>query len=470
MRKTLFRQLIIYMMLFFVILCAACYAIVEFYFDDYYYAQQKEVLRNRTNELIVQYNENGIEVLEAQIDYYFSEYGISLYYYDIQNEILYGTSYQGRGRQSVHAALTDENIGKFFVSTSEMGRGIGKSENTNWLSYLAEVADGNLLLGRISYESMNFVVMLFQQFVLYLGGAVAVAFVLFAFFFSRSMSKPLQKLNDIAFEMGKLNFSMRYTGKRSDEIGQLGNTLNELTTKLENTIAQLKGELSKEKTLEKMRTQFTAQLSHELQTPLSVIKGYAEALIDNVYVGQEAANAYDILYTEAEKISRMVDDLLDLSQMEAGAYVVRKKNFDIKVLFNKICNRYSALPNEKQFSINIHDDYPKEALYYGDPLRLEQVMRIILTNAIKHVSSNGNINTMLTKKENETQISIENDGEHIAKSDLPHIFDSYYQGKTEERGSGLGLAIAHHIINLHQGKIHVKNTKGGVLFVIILLR
>jgi signal transduction histidine kinase len=154
--------------------------------------------------------------------------------------------------------------------------------------------------------------------------------------------------------------------------------------------------------------------------------------------------------------------------MEAGAYVVRKKKFDIKTLIKKTCDRYNALPNEKQFSINFEDSYPSDAPYFGDPLRLEQVTRIILINAIKHVSSGGNINLSLSKTENKTLISIENEGEHITKSDLPHIFDSYYQGKTEEKGSGLGLAIAHHIVLLHEGEIRVSNTKGGVMFIIVL--
>lgn len=469
MRKTLFRQLIIYMMLFFIALCAVSYIVVEFYFDDYYYEQQRSALQSRTDELAAQYNDSGLEAFETQIDYYYSEYGISLYFYDVRNDQLYSTSYQGMGRQSVHSVMINENVGKFFVSSSSEGRGAGNLKSTNWLSYLTETQDNNLLLGRISYESMNFVVALVQKFILYLGAAIAAAFALFAFFFSRSMSKPLRELNDIALKMGELDFAMRYTGKRSDEIGQLGETLNKLTTKLQNTIAQLKGELSKEKTLEKMRTQFTAQLSHELQTPLAVIKGYAEALVDKVYVGKEAENAYDILYAEAENISRMVDDLLDLSQMEAGAYVVRKKKFDIKTLIKKTYDRYNALPNERQFSISFEDSYPSEALYFGDPLRLEQVIRIILINAIKHVSTGGNINIMLSKTENISHISIENDGEHIAKSDLPHIFDSYYQGKAEEKGSGLGLAIAHHIIRLHDGEISVSNTSLGVKFVIDLL-
>lgn len=466
MRKTLFRQLITYMMIFFFILCAVCYAVIEFYFDDYYYAQQKEVLLSRTSELAIEYNEKDIRSLEAAIETYYSEYGISVNFLDVRSNQLYGIAMYGMGKHNLAAIMKYENVGKFFVSTS--GGGMGMGQDISWLSYLTQTQDGNLLLGRISYESMNAVVHIVQQFLLYFGIAIAVALVIFAFLFARSISRPLRKLNAIAFEMGKLNFSMRYEGKRMDEIGQLGNTLNGLTGKLENTIAQLTGELSKEKTLEKMRTQFTAQVSHELQTPLSVIKGYAEALADNVYTGQEATGVYYILLGEAQKISNMVDDLLDLSQMEAGAYVVRKQKFSLYKLLHKIYEHYRKLPSNKQYELHFHTHYPKDGICFGDPLRIEQAIRNILTNAIKHVASGGSINITLFKTDHQTHIEIENDGERIPTRELQHIFDSYYQGNTEKKGTGLGLAITRHIVKLHDGKITARNTENGVVFEVIL--
>jgi signal transduction histidine kinase len=313
---------------------------------------------------------------------------------------------------------------------------------------------------------MDAVVVLVQKFFLYFGIANAAVFVLFAFFFSRSMSRPLRELNAIAAEMGKLNFSLQYNGNRRDEIGQLGGTLNALMKRLENTISQLKGELSKEKTLEKMRTQFTAQVSHELQTPLSVIKGYAEALADNLYAGEEAEDAYRILVNEAEKLSSMVDDLLNLSQIEAGAYVLNKQKFSLQAMFNKLDGRYRVFADEKR--IHLHINVPDDASCFGDEQRLEQAVNNILTNAMKHTPDDGNIFITLTQNEENIVITVENDGDPISKEDLPHIFESYYRGKSSARGTGLGLAITKHIITLHGGSITAANTKRGVLFEIIL--
>lgn len=451
-------------MVFLIILCAACYAVIEFFFDDYYYAQQKQVLLDRIQHLTVHYDEQGIDALQDDIDMYYSEYGISVNFLDVDSNRLYGAAMRGMGMHGLSAVMQPDNVGKFFVSDSGMGMG----QDTSWLSYLTQTQDANLILGRVSFESMNSVVHIVQQFLLYFGIAITLSFLIFAFLFARSISRPLRKLNNIAFEMGKLNFSMQYEGRRIDEIGQLGNTLNSLTRNLENTITQLKGELSKEKTLEKMRTDFTAQVSHELQTPLSVIKGYAEALVDNVYAADETSEVYSILLTEAEKISHMVDDLLDLSQMEAGVYVVRKKEFSLYNLIQKVYDHYHALPNDNRFTLSLNTDYPKDAMWFGDPLRIEQAIRNILTNAIKHVTDGGNIKIWLVQANNKTKLSVENDGAHIPGSELNRIFDSYYQGKTHTKGAGLGLAITRHIVKLHDGEIIARNTDSGVIFDIIL--
>jgi len=462
MKKTLFRQMITYMILFCIAICVIGYVVIEFLFNNYYYAKQQQMLLLRTTEAAAQIDA-GADV-DAIIDAFYSEYGVSLHY-SSESQGKHSGMHGMMGRQGAYSGMTQENIGEFFVTSSGqgMGQGMGQSQ---WLSYLAQTQDGGLLMGRVSYGSMDGVVALVQEFFLYFGIANVAAFVLFAFFFSRSMSRPLRELNAIAAEMGQLNFSLHYDGRRRDEIGQLGSTLNLLMKRLENTITQLKGELSKEKTLEKMRTRFTAQVSHELQTPLSVIKGYAEALTDNLYEGEEASEVYLILVDEAEKISNMVDDLLNLSQIEAGTYVLNKQKFSLSTMLSKLYTRYRALTGGKR--IHMHMDLPENLQYFGDEMRLEQAVSNVLTNAIKHTPDNGDILITLSKDKENILISIENDGEPISEEDLPHIFESYYRGKTAVRGTGLGLAITHHIISLHGGTITAANTKRGVLFEMIL--
>ncbi len=261
---------------------------------------------------------------------------------------------------------------------------------------------------------------------------------------------------------------MKYEGNRTDEIGRLGNTLNLLTSKLENTIVQLKGELEKERSLEKMRTLFTARVSHELQTPLSVIRGYAEALSDGIYKIDETAEIYSVLLSETEKISNMVDDLLDLSQIESGVYVLRKTNFSLPMLVDKIVERHKIAFGEGDFGISYTTDYPQGVLYFGDPLRIEQVIRNILNNAVKHVRPGGEIQIALKYENTDSILEISNEGDPIPEKDLPHIFDSFYQGANKKSGAGLGLSIAKHIVELHNGSIAAVNGKNRVTVKIIL--
>ena len=268
--------------------------------------------------------------------------------------------------------------------------------------------------------------------------------------------------------MAGLDFSLRYAGNRKDEIGKLGQTLNLLTASLENTISQLKNELDKEKTLEKMRTGFTAQVSHELQTPLSVIRGYAEALADRIYNGNETDEVYETMLRETNKISRLVDDLLDLSQMESGAYVIRKRNFSLTDLMNKLFQTHLRLPSVKPFDFEFVNKCSSESMFFGDPLRLEQALRNIISNALKYVLEDGKIIFTLSENQNMCEIKIFNTGIPIPEEDLNEIFSSYYQGKNHKEGTGLGLAITRQIIELHVGNIHSVNRNNGVEIIIEL--
>lgn len=462
MKKTLFRQLLFYMILFGILLSAASWLVIEFLFDDYYYSQQKRLLATHSNELADEYNKSGVSGIQALIEEYSLDHSMSVHFFDSSTGIIYGTETQGPGKQGMLSTIKTAKRGEIFISTT------GQMNNPKeWLSYVIETDDKNIIMTRISYTSMDSVVGLVQGFFLYFGMALGVIFIIFAYLFSKSMSRPLKELNEIAVKMGQLDFSHKYEGNRRDEIGMLGKTLNEITDRLENTISQLKGELSKERTLDKMRTQFTAQVSHELQTPLSVIKGYAEALADKIYSNEEIPGVYDILLTETDKISKMVNDLLDLSQMESGAYIVRKENFAIVPMVEKLFNRHKRFPYSKNFIMDIETRCSGSMMYNGDEVRLEQAVRNILANAIKHVSQNGRIKVSVDCN-GSVRINIFNSGDSIPEDDLPNIFNSYYQGSNNQGGTGLGLAISRHIVNLHGGSVFVNNTDEGVVFTITL--
>lgn len=287
-----------------------------------------------------------------------------------------------------------------------------------------------------------------------------------AYFISKNITQPLVKLNNIAREMEKLNFSNQYQENREDEIGQLGKTLNSMSQTLQATIQQLKDELEKEKTLDVLRKQFVAQVSHEMQTPLAIIQGYTEALEDGIVKSEkEIKYHYEVIHDEINKMVKILRDLLDLSQLEAGTFKIKKERFDMTALLQKVSEKYYEITKQKDIKLILDQD-TSETIINGDTFRLEQVLNNFIKNALEHTSSKGIINIKSQKTNSHIKITIENTGASIQEEDLPYIWESFYKSKekSQNKGTGLGLAISKQILNLHDAQYGVENVEDGVIF------
>ncbi len=198
MKKTLFRQLLTYMLLFLALIGLLSYVVLEFYFDDYYYSRQEKALIEKTQYLADIYeNSDFPDFLETMEDYML-EQGMSVLFLDVSNSRIYGSSTQGYGRMGLGTVFQREPGGEVFISSSTGHVGSA----SEWLSYLTKTNDGNLILGRISNASIDSVVSSVMDFALIFGLILAFLFIVFSYFFSRSMSRPLKILNAIAEKMG----------------------------------------------------------------------------------------------------------------------------------------------------------------------------------------------------------------------------------------------------------------------------
>lgn len=234
MNRTLFGRMTAGLLIFGAAACIAGFVAAEFLFSGYYYDQQREVLLSRTAEAAAQIDAGGDA--SVVIDSFDSEYGVSLHYAHEKKGIYSGQNTHGMmGRQSVYSEMTQERVGTFFET------GSGKGGERRWLSYLTQTGDGALLLGRVSYAAMDAVIDTAKAFFLAAGIAAAAAFAAFAFFFARSVSRPLRRLSELAAKMTRMDFSARYDGRREDEIGRLGAALNQLMTRLESADGQFRG-------------------------------------------------------------------------------------------------------------------------------------------------------------------------------------------------------------------------------------
>lgn len=303
-----------------------------------------------------------------------------------------------------------------------------------------------------------------QQFSLYILIAAFFVAVLLSTLLSRTITRPLIKLNQVAAEMSQLNFEARWDEDSSDEIGQLGKTINYLTDKLKITFNELKQELMKEKDLEKMRKQFVARVSHELQTPIAIVGGYAEALQDKVFKDSEEEKEYfEIIHHEMNKMSNMVRDLLDLSQLESGSFNVKMEGFEILGLIENVISKFKLLHRDQNLHFNFNAK-KEEYFVIGDEYRIEQVVSNLIQNAVNHCKTNGNIAVSVNQIEDKVEIQVFNEGNQIDEKDLPYIWESFYKAKDQKSGTGLGLAIVKNVLQIHKSEYGVYNQPEGVVF------
>lgn len=212
----------------------------------------------------------------------------------------------------------------------------------------------------------------------------------FAFLFTRMISHPLVKLNEMAKRLARLDFSARTDMKRrKDEIGELAATFDYLATELNGMMGELQAandqlhrDIEKEKRLELLRKRFVANVSHELKTPVSLIQGYAEALRDNVGRGAKRHKYASVIVNEAERMSRLVKDLLDLSQLESGHFDLWWSDVPLRSTLAYVMQSVEQLAPGRELRLNwLPED---EVMVRSDPQRLEQIVTNVLTNAIRH--------------------------------------------------------------------------------------
>jgi two-component system, OmpR family, phosphate regulon sensor histidine kinase PhoR len=215
--------------------------------------------------------------------------------------------------------------------------------------------------------------------------------------------------------------------------------------------------------LETMRRDFVANVSHELKTPLTSIKGYVETLLDGALEDKEHSRQFLTIVSEhAERLGQLINDLLDLSTIESQEVALNVSTFDLKGLVQKVLFNFKTQIGRQ--GLEIVDDLSKDLMITADRARMEQVLTNLIDNAIKFNKSGGFIKFSGRKSENKIEIVVEDSGIGIPANDVPRIFERFYRvDKARSRelgGTGLGLSIVKHIIELHHGTVGVESTEG----------
>lgn len=370
---------------------------------------------------------------------------------------------RGRGRAGTGVALTDAD-GRVVYSAS--GELLGQRLSAAALAQGISVAlpDGQQVGTLLSLEPAS--AALDEQGQAFLdrvgqsllwAGLLAVAVaLLLGLLISRQLTAPLRRLTDAAGAVAAGDLTPRVQPTGGDEIGELGRAFNVMASSLQ------QGEM--------LRRNLMADVAHELRTPLTVIQGNLQAMLDGVYpldVGQIAS-----LHDETRLLTRLVEDLRELALAEAGQLRLERGLVDCGALARSAAANFAPAAEAAGITL-VAQVAPMLPAVDGDPDRLSQVLRNLLSNALRHTPAGGRITVRVERADRPATLlcRVDDTGTGIAAEDLPHVFDRFYRGEQGHRGSGagLGLAIARQFVLAHGGDIDVQSTVGqGTQFTVRL--
>jgi len=295
--------------------------------------------------------------------------------------------------------------------------------------------------------------------------AVIIALVV-AYFVSRSITLPIRQMKETARQIAKGDFSKRVRIKSKGELGELAESLNTMADELQQKMENLKR-------LDRVRTDFVANVSHELKTPLTLIKGYVETLQSEAIDDRKKSGKFiSIIKKHSDRLGYMIDDLLSLSELELSRDCVNRTEFDLKEVVDEISLGFGRALTEKKQTLTVNtqgDDFSIQA----DRNKIEQVFANLIDNAVKYTKESGLIEILLCDQGRTIDVTVQDNGIGIPKEHRDRVFERFYRvdkaRSKELGGTGLGLSIVKHIVLAHKGEIVIESepnrgTKVSVTF------
>ena len=341
--------------------------------------------------------------------------------------------------------------------------------------YLFGFTDNDYLIAmRVSIEGIRASADISSRFMIYIGMIGIILGSLIIFIFASSFTKPIKNMASVANRMANLDFDAKVEVTQDDELGELGNSMNQLSEKLESTIADLKSanlelkkDIEKKEKIDDMRTEFLSHVSHELKTPIALIQGYAEGLKENITDDEESKDFYcEVIADEAKKMNAMVKKLLTLNQIEFGNNQLSMQRFDVCQMIQNKINSSQILFKKKNNKVLFEEQGPVYA--WADELMIEEVFSNYLSNALNHVYENGTIRIWFERMDSNLRIHVYNDGKCIPEEELNKLWIKFYKvdkARTREYGgNGIGLSIVAATMKAHGKDFGVANKENGVDF------
>ncbi len=482
-RVKLFFRICIIIFILFIFLAVVSNVVIETYF---YYKKTHTLLNffNQINDLENNLNE---EEFRKKLDYLclLNDFDIVIqnnekeFYSNTKNfinsfqkieKITYDVDYSIFNKSNIIYSKNDTSIRK--ISDSNNG--------VNFILAISKLDDEKQIYVRVPISIINESLNVLNEFLIIVGLVSMIATAIYSFIMANNFTKPILELREMTTKMKNLDFSKKYIeNNKDDEINELGKNINDLSCTLENTINKLKKnnmelerDIEEKSKIDEMRKQFVSDVSHELKTPIALIQGYAEGLVENVNKDEESKNFYaKVILDESNKMDKLVKRLLELIRLENEDIIFNDTNFDIVELINSVITNSKMMTDEQNIQIIFNE---KDPIYvYADEFYIEQVFSNYYTNAIKNILEiNGKkqikISIEKAKEQGKVRIKVFNTGKQIEEENLNRIWNRFYKvDKSRTRlkgGTGIGLALVKAIMVKAKNKYGVNNKLDGVEF------
>ena len=417
------------------------------FINSYYEYSKTNQIKNVTDEILQNYD-NDIEYLnklsyEENICIEIVKNRITIY---SSNDSIRGCiSSSGKYKNDFYENDLEEQTYKL----------INPLLNTKSLIYAKKYNEDITIFVNASLEPLDNTISILSNQLIIVSIIVVILSLIIGYFISKRISKPIVNTNEKAKKLANGNYNFTFDNNSNIyEIDELANTLNYAKKELAET--------------DELRRDLLANVSHDLKTPLTMIKGYAEMIRDLNSDNIEKRNAnLNVIIEESERLNILVNDLLTLSKIQANKDVLEKEDFDIVELINNIIKRYSIYKDTEGYIFEVNT--PDKVIVNADKKKIEQVIYNLINNAINYTGDDNRviINVLVDKN---IRVEIKDTGKGIKKEDLPHIWDKYYHSKKKHKrnviGTGIGLSIVKTILESHNFKYGVesKRNKGTTFY------
>lgn len=449
---------------------------------QYYMHKKMKVLHEAYESIGLAANSDSYdsESFREELEKVCAQFYISVFVMDANSQTKYVSRNSGQHLES-------RLMGYIFKQNTEDARVIeegddyvmlwtGTQGNENIEMY-GRLASGISFIMSTPVENIRESAKIANTFTAYVGALAVIIGILIVSVVLGRITKPLSELSHISEKMVNLDFEEKYQSRGRNEIDLLGENINKLSDSLAKSISELKtannelqNDIRHKEHIDEMRREFLANVSHELKTPIALIQGYAEGLIESVNEDEESRKFYsEVIMDEASKMNKMVMKLLTLNQLEFGNEEVRMERFDLTSLMKNYLQSASLLAKKNQIELKFAEYGSKYV--WADEFKIEEVVTNYFSNAVNHceeVDGKKEIEIRFIDIDGKVRVSVFNTGRPIPEESIEHLWEKFYKvdkARTREYGgSGVGLSIVKAIMDSMNQKYGVENYSNGVVF------